>query len=95
MDSVRTSRTLSTRQTFSRSRRDSGPAGAQDGTYQVGRDQNVYMFKTDIRINNANQLVLRFNQQNFTGNNNENGGPLSVQEHSGNSVAKTTTFSGS
>jgi outer membrane receptor protein involved in Fe transport len=64
-------------------------------TYQVGRDQNVYMIKTDIRINNANQLVLRFNQQNFTGNNNENGGPLSVQEHSGNSVAKTTTFSGS
>jgi outer membrane receptor protein involved in Fe transport len=65
------------------------------GTYQVGRDQNVYMIKTDIRLNNSNQLVLRFNQQNFTGNNNENGGPLSVQEHSGNSVAKTTTFSGS
>ena len=65
------------------------------GTYNVGRDQNVYMFKTDVRLNSSNQLVLRFNQQNFTGNNNENGGPLSVQEHSGNSVAKTTTFSGS
>ena len=65
------------------------------GTYNVGRDQNVFMFKTDIRLNNSNQLALRFNQQNFTGNNNENGGPLSVQEHSGNSVAKTTTFSGS
>src|SRR5919206_1822585 len=64
-------------------------------TYQIGRDQNVYMAKTDIRLNNANQLVLRFNQQNFTGNNNENSGPLSVQEHSGNSVARTTTFSGS
>lgn len=65
------------------------------GTYQIGRDQNVYMVKTDIRLNHANQLVLRFNQQNFTGNNNENGGPLSVEEHSGNSVARTTTFSGS
>ena len=65
------------------------------GTYNIGRDQNVYMFKTDVRLNGSNQLVLRFNQQNFTGNNNENGGPLSVQEHSGNSVAKTTTFSGS
>jgi outer membrane receptor protein involved in Fe transport len=64
-------------------------------TYQIGRDQDVYMAKTDIRLNNSNQLVLRFNQQNFTGNNNENGGPLSVEEHSGNSVAKTTTFSGS
>ena len=64
-------------------------------TYQIGRDQDVYMAKTDIRLNNAHQLVLRFNQQNFTGNNNENSGPLSVEEHSGNSVAKTTTFSGS
>ena len=64
-------------------------------TYQIGRDQDVYMVKSDIRLNNSNQLVLRFNQQNFTGNNNENGGPLSVEEHSGNSVAKTTTFSGS
>jgi outer membrane receptor protein involved in Fe transport len=64
-------------------------------TYQIGRNQDVYMVKTDIRLNNANQLVLRFNQQNFTGNNNENSGPLSVEEHSGNSVARTTTFSGS
>ena len=64
-------------------------------TYNIGRDQDVYMFKTDIRLNDANQLVLRFNQQNFTGNNNENGGPLSAEEHSGNSIAKTTTFSGS
>src|SRR5688572_10844568 len=65
------------------------------GTYNIGRDQNVFMAKTDIRLNDLNQLVLRFNQQNFTGNNNENGGPLSVQEHSGNSVAKTLTLSGS
>jgi hypothetical protein len=64
-------------------------------TYEIGRNQDVYMFKTDIRLNDSNQLVLRFNQQNFTGNNNENGGPLSVEEHSGNSVARTTTFSGS
>ena len=77
------------------------PAGIQNllapkmQTYQIGRDQDVYMAKTDIRLNNSNQLVLRFNQQNFTGNNNENGGPLSVEEHSGNSIAKTTTFSGS
>ena len=64
-------------------------------TYQIGRNQDVFMFKTDIKLNDANQLVLRFNQQNFTGNNNENSGPLSVEEHSGNSVARTTTFSGS
>ena len=69
--------------------------GPKLGTYNIGRDQDVYMVKSDIRLNTSNLLVLRFNQQNFTGNNNENGGPLSVQEHSGNSVAKTTTFSGS
>lgn len=65
------------------------------GTYQVGRNQNVYMLKTDVRVSQNNQLVLRFNMQNFTGNNNENGGVVSVQEHSGNSVARTLTFSGS
>ena len=65
------------------------------GTYQIGRDQDVFMVKSDIKINDSNQLVLRFNQQNFTGNNNENAGTLSVLEHSGNSVAKTTTLSGS
>lgn len=65
------------------------------GVYEVGRDQDVLMFKTDFQINNDNLLVLRYNQQDFTGNNNENGGPLSVEEHSGNSVAKTITFSGS
>ncbi|HEV2835747.1 MAG TPA: TonB-dependent receptor [Pyrinomonadaceae bacterium] len=69
--------------------------GPKMATYQIGRDQDVYMAKSDIRLNDSNQLVLRFNQQNFTGNNNENSGPLSVEEHSGNSIAKTTTFSGS
>jgi outer membrane receptor protein involved in Fe transport len=63
------------------------------GTYNVGRDQDVYMVKSDINPNDSNQLVIRFNQQNFTGNNNENFGPLSVEEHSGNSIAKTTTLS--
>ncbi|MGI8734802.1 MAG: TonB-dependent receptor [Pyrinomonadaceae bacterium] len=64
-------------------------------TYQIGRNQDVYMLKTDLLLNDANHLTIRFNQQNFTGNNNENGGPLSAEEHSGNSVARTTTLSGS
>ncbi len=64
-------------------------------TYNIGRDQDVYMAKTDIALNTRNNLTIRYNQQNFTGNNNENGGPLSVEEHSGNSVARTLTFSGS
>lgn len=63
-------------------------------TYPIGRDQDVYMAKGDIRINNSNQLSLRFNRQNFTGANNESTGPQSVLEHTGSSLATTTTFSG-
>lgn len=63
-------------------------------TYPIGRDQDVYMAKGDIRLNSSNQLSLRFNRQNFTGANNESTGPQSVLEHTGSSLAKTTTFSG-
>src|SRR6185312_6646222 len=64
-------------------------------TYQINRDQDVFMVKSDIAINQSNQLSLRFNHQNFTGKNNEFTGTLGTLEHSGDSIAKTTTFSGS
>lgn len=64
------------------------------GTYETGRQQDVFLFKTDFNINDRNQVWVRFNQQNFTGKNNENAGPLSVEEHSGNSKANTTTLAG-
>jgi hypothetical protein len=63
-------------------------------TYPIGRDQDVYMAKGDIQLNNRNQLSLRFNRQNFTGVNNESTGAQSVLEHTGSSLATTTTFSG-
>ncbi|HKR02283.1 MAG TPA: TonB-dependent receptor [Pyrinomonadaceae bacterium] len=63
-------------------------------TYPIGRDQDVFMAKGDIRLNNSNQLSLRFNRQNFTGINNESTGAQSVLEHTGSSLARTTTFSG-
>ena len=65
------------------------------GTYQIGRNQDVFMVKGDVAINDKHQLSLRFNQQNFTGKNNEFTGTGGTLEHSGNSVAKTTTLSGS
>jgi len=64
-------------------------------TYQIGRNQDVFMVKGDVAVNDKNQLSLRFNQQNFTGKNNEFTGTSGTLEHSGDSVAKTTTFSGS
>jgi len=63
-------------------------------TYPINRNQDVFMVKGDISLSATHQLSLRFNQQNFTGKNNEFSGTLGTQEHSGNSVAKTTTFSG-
>ncbi len=62
--------------------------------YQISRNQDVYLVKTDITIDQDNQLSLRFNKQNFTGVNNEFTGALAAEEHSGDSLARTTTFSG-
>jgi outer membrane receptor protein involved in Fe transport len=64
------------------------------GTYQINRNQDVFLVKSDIIINQSNQLSLRLNRQNFTGVNNEFTGQLATEEHSGNSLARTTTFSG-
>jgi outer membrane receptor protein involved in Fe transport len=64
-------------------------------TYNIARSQDVYLFKSDINVNENNQLSFRFNQQNFTGKNNENSGPLSAEEHSGDSLVKTTTLTAS
>ncbi len=64
-------------------------------TYQINRDQDVFMLKGDIALTSNHLLSLRLNQQNFTGKNNEFTGSLGTEEHSGDSIAKTTTFSGS
>lgn len=61
--------------------------------YEIGRKQDVFLGKADIVVNNHNQLVFRFNHQGFTGKNNENNGPLSVEEHSGDSKVQSDTFS--
>jgi outer membrane receptor protein involved in Fe transport len=63
-------------------------------TYQVGRSQNVFLGKTDIALNSNNQLTLRYNHQGFVGANNENNGTLSAEEHSGDSLVRSDTFSG-
>jgi hypothetical protein len=76
------------------------PAAAQSAllpklnTYQTGRDQNVFLGKTDIALNGKNQLSLRYNHQGFNGVNNENNGTLSAEEHSGDSRVKSDTLSG-
>ena len=53
----------------------------------------MFLGKSDIKVNGRNQLALRFNHQGFNGKNNENNGPLSAEEHSGDSNVKSDTFS--
>ncbi|MGI8786663.1 MAG: TonB-dependent receptor [Pyrinomonadaceae bacterium] len=67
--------------------------GPKVASYNINRQQDTFLIKTDFNINNKNQLWVRFNQQNFTGTNLENSGTLSSQEHTGNSNVKTSTLS--
>jgi hypothetical protein len=63
-------------------------------SYNVNRVQDTYLVKTDLNINDRNQVWVRFNQQNFKGTNLENGGSLSAQEHTGNSNVTTSAVTG-
>lgn len=61
--------------------------------YQQKQDQDVYLVKTDSELTGASHLSLRYNKQNFTGANFENGGLQSAAEHTGDSLITTNTFS--
>lgn len=62
-------------------------------SYNINRQQDTFLVKTDFNINQNNQLWIRFNQQNFTGTNLESSGLTSSEEHTGNSNVKTSTLS--
>ena len=68
--------------------------GPKTASYDVSRQQDTYLGKVDLNINNRHQVWVRFNQQNFTGTNLENGGILSALEHTGNSNVTTTAITG-
>jgi outer membrane receptor protein involved in Fe transport len=60
--------------------------------YTRGFDQDVYLGKVDWQLNSVNRLNFRYNRQKFTGTNLENGGATNAQEHSGDSLVTTDTF---
>jgi outer membrane receptor protein involved in Fe transport len=60
--------------------------------YTRGFNQDVYLGKVDWQISSANRASFRYNRQKFTGTNLENGGATNAQEHSGNSLVTTDTF---
>ena len=49
-------------------------------SYNVNRVQDTFLGKVDFVLNDRNQVWVRFNQQNFTGTNLENGGSLSAAD---------------
>jgi outer membrane receptor protein involved in Fe transport len=58
--------------------------------YEVTRNQDVYLAKTDHELLQSH-LSLRYNRQNFVGGNQESSGPTTSIEHSGNSLRKVDT----
>ena len=59
------------------------PLGRRAGT--AAQNQDVFLVKTDHQLTGAHRLSLRYNHQNFTGRNFENGGPQNALEHTGDS----------
>ena len=57
-----------------------------------GQDQDVFLVKTDSQLKSDRRLTLRYNHQNFTGQNFENSGPQNALEHTGDSKVRTRTF---
>jgi len=67
---------------------------ARSGTYLTGFNQNVYLGKVDWRINERNNISVRYNGQRFKGTNLENSGTTSAAEHTGSSNVNTDTYAG-
>jgi outer membrane receptor protein involved in Fe transport len=59
--------------------------------YSQARDQDVFLAKLDYQVAPRHRLSVRYNHQNFTGENNENSGAQNSVEHSGNSLVRTRT----
>src|SRR6185436_5593461 len=64
-------------------------------SWERGQDQNVFLAKVDWQVSRRHRLSLRYNHQNFTGQNFENGGPTTALEHTGDSLVNTRALNGS
>jgi outer membrane receptor protein involved in Fe transport len=60
------------------------------GDYDVTRDQDVYLVKTDSELG-RHHLSLRWNRQDFVGGNQESSGNTIALEHSGSSLRQVDT----
>ena len=63
--------------------------------YDRGQNQDVLLLKADYEAGSAGHVSARYNRQRFTGVNNENGGTTQSEQHSGDSLVQTDTFTAS
>ena len=68
---------------------------AKAASFSRGQNQDVGFAKVDYHLSDSELLVARYNHQNFTGKNFENGGATNAEEHSGNSLVNTRTLNAS
>jgi outer membrane receptor protein involved in Fe transport len=68
---------------------------ARGNSWLRGQDQDVILLKTDWHPVASQHLSVRYNDQDFTGKNFENGGATNAEEHTGNSLVKTQTLNAS
>jgi outer membrane receptor protein involved in Fe transport len=59
------------------------------------QNQDVYLLKLDGELASNNHVTLRYNRQDFTGAGFENGGIRNSFQHTGDSIVKTDTLTGS
>jgi outer membrane receptor protein involved in Fe transport len=63
--------------------------------YEQARNQDVFLAKIDYQLDPRHRLTVRYNHQNFTGQNFENSGPTNAEEHSGDSLVRTRSANAS
>ena len=61
-------------------------------SWQRKQDQDVFLIKTDHQLTTDHRLTLRYNHQNFVGENFENGGAQTSIETTGASKVYTRSF---
>ncbi len=65
------------------------------GSWDQAQNQNVFLVKTDHQLTGSDRLSLRYNHQNFNGQNFENSGAQIASQHTGDSNVRTRTFNAS
>jgi outer membrane receptor protein involved in Fe transport len=64
-------------------------------SWERRQDQDVFLARVDWQVDARHRLTLRYNHQNFTGQNFENGGATNAEEHTGDSLVRTRTLNAS